>query len=627
MASISTFHSSDAIKCAQAIIDRVGPNLKVATPIGIGKPVLLLNALYSLVEATPHLHLTIFTGLTLTRPHYRTDLERRFMAPLLDRLFATYPEPLYVAALRGNRLPPNIEVNEFFLQAGAWLTNSPVQRSYTSLNYSHVARHLQRIEINILAQLVAPGTGDRGACVSLGSNTDVTLDLRGYVAARRASGKPVAVAAEVNANMPYMPGEAEVERGEFDVMLEPEGAAFDLFAPPKAPVSLADYAMALRAAARVKDGGTLQIGIGSFSDALAHALILRHANNAAFCDLLDRLGHARCDGDDLGPFQAGLYGCTEMLVDGFLALRRAGILCRRVARPNGGRAVLHAGFFVGSQAFYRELKQMSPVELAEICMTAISFTNTLHEDETLKRTQRPHARFINTAMTVTLLGAVSSDALDDGRVVSGPGGQHDLVAMAHDLEGARSIIAVRSTRSQKRRTGSNIVWSYGNATVPRHLRDIVVTEYGIADLRGKSDRDSIVAMLAVADSAYQANLKRQAQAAGKLEQSFALPSHTLGNRPERIEAALGPAQRAGLLPAFPLGTEMTEVEQRLAHALSDLKAAAPADLARTFCAGLADLHLAKPADRAALERLQLTAPATLTGYALRTLVVGALRRS
>jgi hypothetical protein len=88
----------------KAIIDRVGPNLKVATPIGYGQAVLLLNALYSLVEATPHLPLTIFTGLTLTRPHYRTDLERRFMAPLAGRLFATYPEPLYV--LCPARKPP-----------------------------------------------------------------------------------------------------------------------------------------------------------------------------------------------------------------------------------------------------------------------------------------------------------------------------------------------------------------------------------------------------------------------------------------------------------------------------------------------------------------------------------------
>ena len=228
-------------------------------------------------------------------------------------------------------------------------------------------------------------------------------------------------------------------------------------------------------------------------------------------------------------------------------------------------------------------------------------------------------------MTVTLPGAVSSDALDDGRVVSGPGGQHDLVAMAHDLEGARSIIAVRSTRPQKRRARSNVVWSYSNATVPRHLRDIIVTEYGVADLKGKSDRDSIAAMLAVADSAYQAGLKREAQAAGKLEISFTFPSHASSNRPERLEAALGPARRLGLLPAFPLGTEMTDVEQKLAFVLSDLKTAAPADLVRIFSAGLADRRLA-PADRAALERLQLIAPATLTGYALRTLVVGALQR-
>jgi hypothetical protein len=126
-------------------------------------------------------------------------------------------------------------------------------------------------------------------------------------------------------------------------------------------------------------------------------------------------------------------------------------------------------------------------------MTAISFTNTLQEDETLKRTQRPHARFINTAMTVTLLGAVSSDALDDGRVVSGPGGQHDLVAMAHDLEGARSIIAVRSTRRKSARDSARTLFgSYGNATVPRHLRDIVCDRVRHRRSQGKSDRDSIV---------------------------------------------------------------------------------------------------------------------------------------
>ena len=120
-----------------------------------------------------------------------------------------------------------------------------------------------------------PGAAGRAASatpaprVSLSSNTDVTLDLKPYVAERRAAGLPIAIAGEINANLPYMPGEAEVERADFDMLLEPEAPHYDLFAPPKEPVSLADYAMALHAATLIKDGGTLQIGIGSFSDALA----------------------------------------------------------------------------------------------------------------------------------------------------------------------------------------------------------------------------------------------------------------------------------------------------------------------------------------------------------------------
>jgi hypothetical protein len=89
----------------------------------------------------------------------------------------------------------------------------------------------------------------------------------------------------LNENLPYMPGEAEIARAQIDMVLEPAGPHYGLFAPPKQSVSLADYTMALNAATLVKDGGTLQIGIGAFSDALAHALVLRHTDNAAFRDL------------------------------------------------------------------------------------------------------------------------------------------------------------------------------------------------------------------------------------------------------------------------------------------------------------------------------------------------------
>src|SRR5258708_37492877 len=119
-------------------------------------------------------------------------------------------------------------------------------------------------------------------------------------------------------------------------------------------------------------------------------------------------------------------------------------------------------------------------------MTAFSFTNPPAGDPAAKRAQRAHARFVNTAMVATLLGAVSSDQLEDGRVVSGAGGQHDLVAMAHALEGARSVIGVRATRRANRPTVPNIVWRYANATVPPPLRDLPVTAYRIAGLAGEA---------------------------------------------------------------------------------------------------------------------------------------------
>ena len=139
------------------------------------------------------------------------------------------------------------------------------------------------------------------------------------------------------------------------------------------------------------------------------------------------------------------------------------------------------------------------------------------------------------------------------------------------------------------------------------------------------NRDTIAAMLNVADSAFQPRLQAQAVGVGKLESTFSLPAHALGNRPERIEAALGPARRSGLLPAFPLGSEMDEVEQALVGPLLALKGAGYGELLRLLAAGIAPGEAAA-AERRALERLGLAAPATPSERAWRTLVLGALRR-
>ena len=86
---------------------------------------------------------------------------------------------------------------------------------------------------------------------------------------------------------------------------------------------------------------------------------------------------------------------------------------------------------------------MPPETLAKFRMRPISFVNELYFGEQEKRKARVGARFINDAMMTTLLGDVISDGLDDGRIVSGVGGQYNFVAQAFALEGARAVIMLR----------------------------------------------------------------------------------------------------------------------------------------------------------------------------------------
>jgi acyl-CoA hydrolase len=97
---------------------------------------------------------------------------------------------------------------------------------------------------------------------------------------------------------------------------------------------------------------------------------------------------------------------------------------------------------------------------------------------------------------------------------------------------------------------SNIVWTYANATIPRALRDVIVTEYGIADIRGKSDRDTIAAMICVADGNFQHQLTSSAQRAGKIERSFSLPSHRR-EPPRPAQGGTGAGAAGGAAAGFP----------------------------------------------------------------------------
>jgi hypothetical protein len=237
-----------------------------------------------------------------------------------------------------------------------------------------------------------------------------------------------------------------------------------------------------------------------------------------------------------------------------------------------------------------------------------------------------NARFVNNAMMVTLLGATVSDTLADGRVVSGVGGQYNFVAQAFALEGARSIITLNATRRTRGRRESRLVWSYGHTTLPRHLRDMVVTEYGVADLRGKSDCDCIAAMLAIADSAFQEELLGTAKSVGKIEKHYVIPSVFRRNTPARIAEALAPLHKEGWCASFPFGTEFSEEEQRLIPALRHLKytSASRPSFARAILASFTEGPPTKE-ERAALGRMQLAAPAGLRERLYAKLLLWALR--
>lgn len=610
------FRAPDAI--AEEIIRDVGTNLVVGLPLGLGKANHIVNALYTRAAADRTIRLTLFSALTLEKPTPRSLLERRFISPVVDRLFGGYPDLAYADALRAGVLPPNIEVIEFFFLAGRWLHVPFAQQHYISANYTHAASYLLARGLNVVTQLVAKRVVDGVTRYSLSCNTDTTLDILRARGEGRASFKLIG---QVNSELPFMPGAGDLPAEEFSSVLDSPETDFPLFAPPSEPITDTKYAIGLHTAGLIRDGGTLQIGIGQTGDALAQGLVVRHRDNAQFHRIMKRLSPAT-DTLERGSFERGLYGVSEMLTEAFLGLIDAGILKREV-----DGVLLHGAFFLGPKSFYRALREMTSDQIARIQMMPVSFTNELYGDEDIKRRARVDARFVNNAMMATLMGAAISDGLENGQVVSGVGGQYNFVAQAFALAGARSVLTVEATRQGGAKPQSNIRWSYGHETIPQHLRDVIVTEYGVADIRGKSDADVIAAMLGVADSRFQGELARQAKDAGKLPNNFEIPAARRENYPDRVARALKPARDAGLLPSFPFGTDFTEAEQRLIPALQLLQDAqrSPRRLPGLLWQGLR--RTPDPADSECLARLGLDRPATLAERAYRALVSAALARS
>lgn len=679
----------------------------MGAPLGLGKPVQLINAFYHRTVADASLSLHIVTALCLEVPRPGSTIEANLAGPIIKRLFGDYEELAFYAPYRNGDLPDNVQVTEFYFKAGSMKNQPGAQQSYVSSNYTHIVRDMIGLGINVMVQMVAARETARGLSLSLSSNPDLSLELMDW---SREAGRPLMFLAQIHDEMPFMELDAEVSPDAFDLIVRNPQYNRTLFAVPNAAVPLRDYATAVHASSLIADGGTLQIGIGSLGDAVAQACILRHRHNAEYRSLLNQLTHhGSTMVEDIGPFEEGLYISTEMFVNGMMHLIEQGIVKRKVydnlilqrainegkithqvdrrlfeygrltglIPPSldeqtlqelkywgiiaaavflqgdglvvGGRSLvndlddpevrdalldlvqgselcngrlLHGGFFLGPRNFYDKLRRLDPELRRQICMTGVRRTNQLLLDYPLYSAQRRRARFINTGMIVSLNGSVASDALEDGTVISGVGGQYNFVAMAQDLPGARSVLCIRSTRGQGKQLQSNVVPAYGYTTIPKHLRDVVVTEYGVADLRGQSDSEIIKRLINIADSRFQDSLLEYARAHGKLPQDYSIPTQSRNNTPARLQSILAPFRQKGLLPDYPFGTELTEQELALGASLRAIKSLSDEPgqfIAATFKALLhkADSEAAQPF----LERIQLEHPETTRDFLIQQLLL------
>ncbi len=712
---------TDPQACVDFVLSKVGKTIVLGLPLGLGKPNHLANAFFQKASKDKSIRLNIVTAITPEIPTWSSDLERRLLKPIFQRVFGGYPELDYALALRNNSLPDNIDVTEFFFRPGAYMGNRRAQQNYISTNYTHAVRDLMANGLNVAASLIGTETIDGVTRYSYSCNPEVVLDLQQAMEQVKREGRNMAVVAQVNRNLPFMYGGALVDTGIFDAILDHPSYDFPLYAPPKESVNTQDYMIGMHVSSLIRDGGTLQIGIGSLGDAIAYGLILRNEQNEAYNRFLTESGILERFGDRIEriggttPFSTGLYGCTEMLVDPYLHLIERGVIKRKVydhpglqrlvnqgdiderigsdileklvgARIVSGRLteddvafltrfgifkpqwrledgmlvndhrripadltdvekraeiastclgerlqngiLVHGGFFLGPRDFYEQLRRMPAERRRLIDMTAVTYMNQLYGNEEIKILQRQHSRFVNTGILVTLGGAVVSDGLEDGRVISGVGGQYNFVSQAHALPNARSIIMIRATRNSGGKVSSNIVWNYGHTTIPRHLRDIVVTEYGIADLRSRPDREVAQALIEIADSRFQDALLHQAKQAGKIPSNYRIPERFRSNFPERLERNIAPFRKQGLFPAFPFGSDLTDEEFVLAKALKTVKEETQARRIRSIDWRSARKSLSIPAAaQPYLERMELDKPASLQEHLMQRLVVYALHRT
>ena len=331
-------------------------------------------------------------------------------------------------------------------------------------NFSEMPAMIERGEVacDVVFALASPMDADGN--LALGLSPDYTM-----AAVRRAR----AVVLEVNPNVPFTYGNCHVHVSRVAALVESSDPVFEVALPEIGPVQ---RAIAGHVAELVEDGATLQIGYGSIPDAVVQQLTAK---------------------SDLAIH-------TEMIGDGILALVEAGVVTSRRKNYLPGKMV--ATFALGSARLYRFMDRNPALE-----MHPVDFTN---DPALAGRNDKLVA--INGTLQVDLLGQCGSESLGLSPY-SGTGGQSDFVRAANRSRGGKAIIVLPSTA--RGGTVSRIAPTLTAGThVSTSKNDVnyVVTEHGVAQLRGKPARRRAQELIAIAHPDFRADLLEQARRMGIL---------------------------------------------------------------------------------------------------------------
>jgi len=387
----------------------------------------------------------VFVGSGAACPH---GLMRRFVkaAPRFQDVQVVHIMTLGKTPWCSPKLAEHLKVNAFFLGAGTREAVNSGTADYTPCFLSELPSLFRDdiIPIDVALVMVTP-PDEQGFC-SLGVSVDVVKS-----AVESASH----VIAQINPSMPRTLGQSFIHKDMIDAFVEIDEPLIEHPTAEMDPVSLkiGKYASLL-----IGDGSTLQMGIGKIPDAVLACL----------------RGHS-----DLGLH-------TEMFSDGVLSLYENGNITNRLKGIHDGKTI--CTFCFGSRKLYDFVHNNPHIEFHP--------SEYVNNPAVISRNKNMIA--INSAIEVDVTGQVVADSLGN-RLYSGIGGQVDFIRGAGMSEGGRPIIALPSTACKG--TVSRIVASLTEGSgVVTSRGDVhyVVTEYGIATLRGRSIRERALELIQVA---------------------------------------------------------------------------------------------------------------------------------